>query len=124
MFSRRLSAFFGDGGVGFGDGLGFGGDGAGFGDGEGVGFGGGGGVEDFFGGSEDSVDGEGDFFFFVVGAVFLEAGGLVVFFLVVEEASSQVMVTASVAVCRSVWILGIPVSLVALSMPTSEAGSM
>ena len=55
--------------------------------------------------------------------LFLEAGGLVVFFLVVEEASSQVMVTASVAVCRSVWILGIPVSLVALSMPTSEAGS-
>ena len=88
-----------------------------------VGFGRGGGVEDFFGGSEDSVDGEGDFFFFVVGAVFLEAGGLVVFFFVVEEASSQVMVTASVAVCRSVWILGIPVSLVAFSMPTREAGS-
>ena len=117
---RRL-AFLGDGGVGFGDGFCFGGDGTGvgFGDGGGVGFGGGGGVEDFFGGSEDSVDGEGDFFFFVVGAVFLEAGGLVVFFLVVEEASCQVMVTASVALCRSVWILGIPVSLVALSMPTS-----
>ena len=121
---RRL-AFLGDGGVGFGDGFCFGGDGTGvgFGDGGGVGFGGGGGVEDFFGGSEDSVDGEGDFFFFVVGAVFLEAGGLVVFFFVVEEASSQVMVTASVAVCRSVWILGIPVSLVAFSIPTREAGS-
>ena len=96
--------------------------GVGFGDGAGVGFGGGGAVEDFFGGSEDSVDGEGDYFFFV-GAVFLEAGGLVVFFLVVEEASSQVMVTACVAVCRSVLILGIPVSLVAFSVPTSEAGS-
>ena len=114
---RRL-AFLGDGGVVFGDGFCFGGDGTGvgFGDGGGVGFGGGGGVELFFGG-------EGDFFFFVVGAVFLEAGGLVVFFFVVEEASSQVMVTASVAVCRSVWILGIPVSLVAFSMPTREAGS-
>ena len=125
-FSRRLLAFIGDGGVGFGDGLGFGGDaaGVGFGDGGGVGFGGGGGVEDFFGVSEDSVDGQGDFFFFFfVGDVFLGAGGLVIFFLVVEEASYQVMVTASVAVCRSVWILGIPVSLVALSMPTSEAGS-
>ena len=52
-------------------------------------------MEDF-GDSEDSVDGEGNFFF--AGAVFLEAGGLVVFFLVVEEASSQVMVTASIAV--------------------------
>ena len=90
----------------------FGGDGGGFGEG--------GGVEDF-GDSEGSVDGEGDFFF-LAGAVFLEAGGLAIF-LVVEEASSQVMVTASVADRRSVWILGIPVSLVALSIPTSEAGS-
>ena len=123
-FSWRRLAFLGDGCGGFGDGLGFDGDGTGvgFGDGGGVGFGGGGWVEDFFGGAEDSVDGEGDFFF-VVGAVFLEAGGLIVFFFVVEEASSQVMVTASVAVCRSVGVLGIPVSLVAFSMPTREAGS-
>ena len=95
-------AFFGDGGVGFGDGLGFGGDGAGvgFGDGGGVGFGGGGGVEDF-GGFEDSVAGEGDFFFVFAGAVFLEAGVLV-FFAVVEVAKSQVIVTARVVDCRSV----------------------
>ena len=101
-FSWRRLAFLGDGGVGFGDGLGFGGDGGGvgFGDGGGVGFGGGGGVEDFFGGSEDSVDGEGDFFFFV-SAVFLEAGGLIIF-LVVEVAKFQVIVTASVVDCRSV----------------------